>query len=79
MPVGQINNLLNIIEAMNAMSGQEAPFTTHKDIYSTIDVTNFGDAPWDHFNLNYQGKKNANPPLWDGVFDYYCLCYNSPK
>ena len=64
MPAGQINNLLNIITAMNAMSWGEVPFATHKDIYSTIDVTNLGDTPWDHFNLNYQGEKNANPSLW---------------
>ena len=32
MPVGQINDLLEIIVAMNAMSGGEAPFATHKDL-----------------------------------------------
>ena len=57
MPAGQINNLLNIIAAMNAMSVGEAPFTTHKDIYSTIDVTNLSDAPWDNSNLNYQARR----------------------
>ena len=31
MPAGQINDLLEIIVAMNAMSGGEAPFATHKD------------------------------------------------
>ena len=64
MPAGQINNLLQIITAMNVMTGGEGPFMTHKDLYSTIDVTNLGDAPWNHFNLNYQGGKGANPPLW---------------
>ena len=54
MPVGQINDLLEIIAVMNAMTGGEGPFKTHKDLYNTIDVTNLGDAPWNHFNLNYQ-------------------------
>ena len=60
MPVGQIDDLLEIIGAMNAMTGGEGPFTTHKDLYSMIDVTNLGDAPWNHFNLNYQGEQGAD-------------------
>lgn len=64
MPAGQIDNLLEIIAAMNAMTGGEGPFKTHKDLYSTIDATNIGDAPWSHFNLNYQGETNASSPSW---------------
>ena len=44
--------------------GGEAPFATHKDLYSTIDTTNLGDTPWHHFNVNYQGEKSKNPPPW---------------
>ena len=54
MPVGQINNLFEIIAVMNAMTGGAGPFKTHKDLYSTINMINLGDAPWNHFNLNYQ-------------------------
>ena len=64
MPMGQINNLLEIIAAMNAMTGGEGPFKTHKDLYNTINVMNLGDAPWNHFHLNYQGKTNASSPPW---------------
>ena len=64
MPAGQINDLLEIIAAMNAMLGGEAPFATHKDLYSTIDATNLGDAPWHHFNVNHQGEKSTNTPPW---------------
>ena len=64
MPVGQIDNLLKVIAVMNAMTGVNGPFTTHKDLYSTIDATNLGVTPWSHFNLYYQGEKSANPPLW---------------
>ena len=64
MLAGQINDLLQIITVMNAMTGGEGPFMTHKDLYSMIDATNLGDAPWNHFNLNYQGNKGANPPSW---------------
>ena len=49
---------------MNVMTGGEGPFTTHKDLYSMIDATNLGDAPWNHFNLDYQGEQSANSPSW---------------
>ena len=62
MPAGQVDKLLNIIDAMQAMSGGEAAFTSHKDLYDTIDTTKLGNAPWNHFNLSYKGKK-GNPPL----------------
>ena len=64
MPVGQIDELLEIIVVMNAMTGGEGPFKTHKDLYNTINTTNLGDAPWNHFNLNYQGETNASSPPW---------------
>ena len=49
---------------MNAMTSGEGPFKPHKDLYNTINVTNLGDAPWNHFNLNYQGKTKASSPPW---------------
>ena len=64
MPAGQINDLLQIVAVMNVMTGVEGPFMTHKDLYSAINMTNLGDAPWSHFNLNYQSDKGANPPSW---------------
>ena len=64
MPAGQIDDLLEIITAMNAMTGGEGPFTTHKHLFSMIDTTNSGDAPWNHFNLNYLGEQSANSPEW---------------
>ena len=64
MPAGQIDDLLEIIVAMNAMASGEGPFKTHKDLYNTINVTNLGDTPCNHFNLNYQGKTNASSPPW---------------
>lgn len=64
MPAGQIDELLNIIAAMQAESGGEAAFASHRDLYSTIDATKLGDAPWDHFNLDYQGEKNEPPLPW---------------
>ena len=64
MPAGQIDDLLNIVAMMNAAAGGEASFTTHKDIYNTINATTLGNTPWDHFNLNYQGKTDENSPSW---------------
>ena len=76
MPAGQVDDLLEIITVMNVMTGREGPFTTHKDLYSTINATNLGDAPWSHFNLNYQGKKSANPSLWQTEDFCYLVCYD---
>ena len=47
---------------------------THKDIYSTIDTTNLGDAPWNHFNFNYLGEQNENLPSWqmDDFTVWFC-------
>ena len=64
MLAGQIHNLLNIVAAMNAAVGGEAFFTTHNDIYNTVDATILGDTPCNHFNLNYQGETDENSPLW---------------
>ena len=64
MPTGQINDLLEIIAAMNAMTSGEGPFKTHTDLYNTTDVTNLGDTLWNYFNLNYQGEMNASSPPW---------------
>ena len=64
MPAGQIDDLLDIIAAMQALSGGEATFTTHKDLYQTIDATKLSDAAWSHFNLNFQGEKDNPPLLW---------------
>ena len=64
MPAGQVDELLNIIAAMQATSGEEAAFTSHKDLYDTIDATKLGDTPWNHFNLSYQGKKGDSPLKW---------------
>ena len=64
MPAGQISNLPEIIVAMSVMTGGVGPFTTHKDLYTTINATNLGDTPWNHFNSNYQDEQSANSPLW---------------
>ena len=76
MPAGQIDNLLDIIAAMNAMTGGEGLFMTYKDIYSTIDATSLGDAPWNHFNLNYLGEQNENPPSWQT--DNFTVWFHDP-
>ena len=76
MPVGQIDDLLDIIAAMNVMTGGEGPFMMHKDIYGTIDATSLGDAPWNHFNLNYLGEQNENPPSWQ--MDDFTVWFHNP-
>ena len=64
MPVGKIDDLLEIIAVMNVMTSGEGSFKMYKDLYSTINVTNLDDASWEHFNLNYQGEQSADPLSW---------------
>ena len=64
MPAGQVDELLNIVAAMQVVSGGEPAFMSHKDLYDTINMTKLGDAPWSHFNLSYQGEKGDSPPKW---------------
>ena len=55
MSQGNTDILLSLINAMLASHGNCAPFENHSDMYSTIDVTTLGEAPWDHFTLSYNG------------------------
>ena len=56
MLAGQIDDPLDIVATMNAAAGGETPFTTHKDLYSTINTTILGNAPWGPFQPQLPGQ-----------------------
>ena len=63
MVVGQIDGFLQIIMAMSSTTGGEAPFVTHKDLYSMIDMTNLGNAPWGSFQSQLPGQQGSQSSI----------------
>ena len=63
MSAGNIDELLDIwAELME--NGEEPPFTSHEDLYETIDATRHGDAPWRCLAVSYNGEATQNCPTW---------------
>jgi hypothetical protein len=53
MSAGNIDELLDIwAESMEIWNG-DPPFSSHEDVYDTIDATRHGDAPWKCLAVSY--------------------------
>lgn len=68
MSGGDIDKILqlwsgSILEANSDASG---PFTTHRDLYKTIDKADVGEVPWQSFSLFYEGDRPdiGTTPTW---------------
>ena len=55
MSAGNINDLLQIW-ASTLPGNQDPPFNGKQDMYNTIDRITEGDAPWQNFNVSYNGE-----------------------
>ena len=55
----EINDLLQIWAA-SLPDGNQPPFTSKEDLYNTIDAINLGDAPWESFNVSFNGDIGDN-------------------
>ncbi|KIL61095.1 hypothetical protein M378DRAFT_82889, partial [Amanita muscaria Koide BX008] len=55
MSAGNIDVLMKLWGATLASYGDEPPFTTHHDLYCTIDDLSTGRTPWESFMVSYQG------------------------
>ena len=55
MSAGNINNLLQIW-ASTLPCDQDPPFDGKQDMYDTIDRITEGDAPWQNFNVSFNGE-----------------------
>ena len=65
MSVGNINILLDLWLTSLFKHGDQPPFTSHWDLYDTIDVTPLGDVPWENFSVHYNGiHPEGNVPSW---------------
>ena len=61
----KIDHLLQIMNALLAVHGDQLPFTNHKDVYRMIDTIPIGGVPWQSYTFTYEGPKPAeDPPKW---------------
>ncbi|KAJ7612392.1 hypothetical protein DFH06DRAFT_1345137 [Mycena polygramma] len=69
----EINTALDLWTAQVLEHGRSAPWHGAKDLYSTIDAIQHGDAPWKVVKLRYTGPLPPRlPPKW--MTDEYELC-----
>jgi len=53
------------------------PFSSHRDLYETIDSIPVGGVPWQSFTFTYEGPKPADdPPKWMDA--EYVVWYRDP-
>jgi len=78
MSAGNIDHLLHLWGVSLAAYEDSPPFAGHKDLYTTIDATPIGDAPWKSFGLGYSGDKpSVDVPSWmDKTHDVW---YRDPR
>lgn len=78
MSAGDIDTLLRLWAASLAEHGAEPPFSSHKDIYDTIDSTPLGDVVWESFNLRYNGEiPRGEVPEWTSA--EFAVWYRDPR
>lgn len=74
----QINELMQIWGARSALEGGTTPFTDSKDLHSTIDAIEEGDAPWYSFKVGYDGDRPLGKvPSW--MDDSHQVFYRDPR
>ena len=73
MSAGSINTLLDLWATSLFRHSDQPPFTSHQDLYDTIDATPLGDVPWENFSIHYNGPQpEHNVPSWmDGEYEVW--------
>jgi hypothetical protein len=65
MSGGDMDFIFNLWAASLAEHGDVPPFSSHNDMYDTIDSTPLGDLPWESFSLQYNGVlPDGAAPSW---------------
>jgi hypothetical protein len=68
MSASDIDILLDLWAASLLKHGDEPPFTSHEDLYDSIDATPLGDVPWEGFSVRYNGARPLSAvPSWISV------------
>ena len=66
MPGTQVDILFNLWAA-SGDNGTEPPFSSHNDLYETINAIKLGNLPWTCFTVKYNGPllaREEHPPGW---------------
>ena len=73
MLAGNIDKLLKLWAAGAAADGGEPPFSNHQHLYNTIDAIPHGGAPWQQFNVSYDGvcPESDIPPWMESTYEVY--------
>jgi len=78
MSAPDIDFLSNLWRATLAPHGNNPPFTSHTDLYSTIDMTTLGDVAWDTFSLKYNSVLPEGQTLpW--MLSEYDIWFRDPR
>ncbi|KAG1864575.1 hypothetical protein C8R48DRAFT_747864 [Suillus tomentosus] len=75
MPAGQIDRLLDLWASTLTKHNDNLPFADHCDLYHVIDSSPFGDVPWQHFTVSYDGERLADKdkPWMDSEYEvWFC-------
>src|SRR6266446_2911309 len=74
MPGTQVDVLFDLWAA-SGDNGTEPPFSSHNDLYETIDSIQLGDLPWISFTVKYNGPFPAGEeaPTWM-ITEYEVWC-----
>ncbi|KAG6825616.1 hypothetical protein H0H92_003051 [Tricholoma furcatifolium] len=75
MSASNIDHLFEIWSLFMSKYDDSSPFTSHDDMYRTIDATRFGDAPWQCFSITYDGD-TSDDAFWKSV--EYEVWYRDP-
>ena len=79
MSAGDIDHLMQLWSATLAPYDHMSPFTSHQDMYRTIDAIELmGTLEWKSFNIRYEGPPPPGPrPSW--MDTKYEVCYRDPR
>ncbi|KAF8873359.1 hypothetical protein BD779DRAFT_1613680 [Infundibulicybe gibba] len=64
MSTTNVDELMEIWALSMAKHGDLGPFSSYEHMYSTIDATCLGDAPWKSFTVSFSGETSPESPTW---------------
>ena len=61
---GDLDILMDLWALSMAKHDDLGPFDLYEQMYSAIDATKHGDAPWKCFTASYDGPSSSTAPSW---------------
>ncbi|KAI9459974.1 hypothetical protein HD554DRAFT_2323915 [Boletus coccyginus] len=74
MSAGKTDILMDILASL--YEGQDLPFRSHDDLYTSIDAIPYGECPWQSFSVKYLGLLPMDPLSW--MLTNYDVWYCDP-